>query len=124
MANETSVTNVIRCVNGTFVRQWAPQTIQISNAVARADQHVQVIGFAADEVITVASDVVTLGVAAFQNNDVTNYVDIGPDNSGTMLPMIRLYPGETATMRLKPGITLRAQAAVAAVPLDVFILNN
>jgi hypothetical protein len=106
------------------VETFAPSTKRIDQSAIGLAGNVQSIGFAADEAITVIGDLSTLGVAAFQNLDATNYVEIGPDSGGALVGFIRLEPGEFATMRLKPGITIRAQANTAAVKLRVWILND
>lgn len=124
MANEITMTAQIRCTNGSFTENFAPAQKRIDQSSVGLAGNVQTIGFAADETITVIGDLATLGIAAFQNLDATNYVDIGPDDSGALLGFIRLEAGEFATMRLKPGITIRAQANTAAVKLRVWILND
>ena len=69
-----------------------------------------------EEAITI-SDVTTPGWAFIQNVDDTNYVDIGPDSAGSMVPCIRLYPGMGHTISLYPTATWRGQANTAEVNL-------
>ena len=123
MANEITATLNVRCVNGAFSESFAPAADRIDQAVIGMDGHIQSIG-TSEEVVTVATDVATLGVAAFHNVDGTNYVDIGPESGGALVGFVRLKAGEFGFMRLKPGITIRAQANTAAVKLKVWILND
>lgn len=123
MANEITKSVSIRVSNGAFVESFAPATDRIDQSAIGMEAGVQTIG-TSEEVVTVTSDVATLGVAAFQNLDATNYVEIGPESGGAMVGFIRLEAGESATMRLKPGITIRAQANTAAVKLKKWILND
>ena len=63
------------------------------------------------------TDVTTPKECYFRNLDSTNYVDIGPNNGGTMLGLVRLLPGEHCVFPLLPGTVMRAQANTAAVQL-------
>lgn len=81
-------------------------------------RNVQVIGFAADEVIDV-TDVTTPKECYLKNLDATNYVDIGPTTAGAMLGMVRLLAGEQCVFPILPGTVIRAQANTAAVNLLV-----
>jgi hypothetical protein len=97
--------------------QSEPSATKARTPVAKnGRRNVQVIGFAADEVIDV-TDVTTPKECYFKNLDATNYVDIGPNNSGAMLGLIRLQPGEHCVFPLLPGTVMRAQANTAAVEL-------
>lgn len=52
----------------------------------------------------------TLGYLMIENMDDTNYVQVGPDSGGSIVPMIRVGPGEFVMIRCVPSITLRVQA--------------
>lgn len=123
MADEISITSIIRVSNGAFNDLFAPSSLQITQSAIGQEASVQVIG-TSEEVVTVSGDVSTLGVAAFQNLDTVNYVDIGPESAGALVGFIRLKAGEFGTIRLKPGITIRAQANTSAVKLKKWILND
>lgn len=69
------------------------------------------------------SNLSTLGLAIFKNNDATNYVQILTAASGTVLP--RLNPGEVAVFRFDSGVTAPAALAhTAPVVLQYMILEN
>ena len=121
MADEIAITMKVVVKNGYLLDTFNPAKLNVTQTTARQDRHVQVIG-TSEEVVTVASDVSTLGYACFQNMDSTNFVTIGPESAGSMVGMIKLKKGELAMLRLKPGITIRAQADTASVPLSVWIL--
>ena len=68
--------------------------------------------------------ITTLGYCWIKNLDPTNYFDIGPDSGGSLVPWLRVKPGEEQTFRLKPGVTFKAQANTAACKAQVHILEN
>jgi hypothetical protein len=121
MANEITKTAKIVIDNTTDDDTWNPGTDQITQTGVGREAGIQIIGFAAEEVVTVNADVTTLGVFGFKNLDATNFVDIGPESAGAMVPMIRLKPGESCEGRFKPGIVIRAQADTGLVKLKKWI---
>ena len=68
--------------------------------------------------------VATPGVAYFINNDATNYVQIGIVVSATFYPLLKLFPGEGAAVRIDGGAVPYARANTAAVVLEYAILDN
>lgn len=124
MADEIALTKTLRLNNGALARSWSSGNILIDQSVARMYSNTQVIGFAAEEVIAVGSDISTLGICTLKNLDSANYVDWGPESGGSMVVAGTLKAGEEFTFRLKPGVTYRAQANTAAVTLSVDILND
>lgn len=76
------------------------------------------VGFAADQVISLPTSskftAALQGMFCAINLDPTNYVDIGPNNAGTMLPMGRLYPLTPIQIPITPSVVLRWQANTAA----------
>ena len=84
-----------------------------------------VVGFAADDIILV-DDLNALGVMTIENIDPTNFVDVGPTDTGTglMQAMVRILPGESFPFRLTPGIVLRARADTADVRCTIRIYEN
>ncbi len=123
MADEITVTIQARISNGEFVEPFGPFSAQIDQSAIGLEGGVQVVG-TSEEVLSVNADVSTLGVAGFKNLDAANYVDIGPESGGSMVALIRLKAGETAFMRLKPGVVLRGQANTSAVKLKKWIAND
>jgi hypothetical protein len=71
---------------------------------------IQIIGTSEEAVDF--GDVATLGYLYLVNLDATNFITFGPD-SGGMVEMGKLLPGEAALVRLKPGITVMAKADTA-----------
>lgn len=67
--------------------------------------------------------VTTPRVLFIENTDPTNYVEIGPD-SGGLVGMLRLYPGEPALLPLKPGVTIKAIANTANVVVSFTIAET
>ena len=121
MANEITVTGKISCTNGNFSETRNVSSLRRDQAAIGSASGVQVIG-TSEETVTVG-DVGTLGYAYFRNLDATNYVDIGPDSTG-IVGFIRLEPGDFCILRLKPGITIKAQADTASVKLDKVIFED
>jgi hypothetical protein len=122
MADEIKATSKLAVVNGYFKETLDPGTITVTQSALGGFKAVQIIGTSAETVVT--GDVATLGWAYFRNLDLTNYVDIGPDSTG-IVGFLRLKAGETAgPFRLKPGITIKAQANTGNVKLQVFVLED
>lgn len=71
-----------------------------------------------------ASELSTMGWAIFMNLDVTNYVEFGPDSGGSIVPAIKLLPGEAAILRLEPGITVRSQANTGSCESRFAVLED
>lgn len=67
--------------------------------------------------------IATEGILVVENKDTTNYVDIGPDASGTMVPFGRILAGEGYVIRLCPGLTGKMQANTASVLVDLWLLE-
>jgi hypothetical protein len=117
MAGEIRVNLQANLVNGNLLDEFKPGQIAINQTTKTAFSPTLTIG--TSEEALVFTDLTSLGCVGFRNLDPTNYVDIGPESGGAMVPMIRLLPGEIAWMRLKPGITVRAQANGAPIKLRV-----
>lgn len=65
-----------------------------------------------------------LGEVLFENLSTTTgqYITIGPDSGGAIVPMFRLYPGQQASMQLVPSTTYRFQAATGTPMLSITVL--
>lgn len=122
MANEITLNVSMAVVNAKLKASFAPGTLQVTQAAVGG--HFPIISVGTSDEAIDDGDVGTLGYVAFRNLDSTNYVDIGPDSGGAIVPMIRLEAGDVAIMRVKPGITMRAQANTAAVKLQMFLLED
>lgn len=97
-------------------------TVAIGQTGIGGRQAVQVIGTSEEALVT--TDISTLGVIVLQNLDSANFVDVGPESGGTIVPLIRLKAGESWAFRAKPGVVLRAQADTASVKLLVVVYEN
>lgn len=122
MADEISITAKLAVTNGGFKQTFDASALKRDQGTLGAHSPILSIG-TSEETIS-AGDVATLGYVAFKNLDATNYVDIGPDSGGSMVGMVRLEAGDVGIFRLKPGITLKAQANTAAVKLQMLLLND
>lgn len=123
MADEIKVTIKASLENGSLKDSFNPGQLSIDQAASGAHCPVIDVG-TSEEVISFGDVGSNQGVTIFANLDATNYVDIGPESAGAMVPLIRLKAGEQAVMRLKPGITVRAQANTASVQLQMKAWRN
>jgi hypothetical protein len=125
MASEITVTITATCRNGTAPYQlnttFAPGTVAINQTTKGAERTV-FLRTTSDASLALSS-LTNYGVTAFKNLDTTNYIDIGADVAGAISPFVRLLAGETAILRIKPGITIRTQANTASVRLEVWALD-
>lgn len=122
MAGTLQVNISASLTNGSHKETFSPGADTITQDAVGVHAPVQTIG-TSEEVIP-DGDVTTLGWAFFQNLDATNYVTIGPETGGAMVGFIKLEPGESAAMRLLPGITIRGQANTAPVNVKVLIFQD
>lgn len=123
MANEITISKVVRLNNGTLQDTRSTGNLQITQSTALMYSNVQVIG-TSEENIAVGADIATLGIATIKNLDSTNYIQWGPSSGGSMVAGIRLKAGEEFTFRMEPGTTYRAKANTAACNLLVVIYND
>lgn len=120
MANEITYQVQSLLSNAGLSDSFASGSLSADQASALLIRNVQNIG-TSDEALTLG-DVVTPGIALFQNLDDTNYVEIGV-NTGPFVPFMKLKPGEIFLTRL--GTTApRAQANTAAVDLFYIIYSD
>lgn len=125
MAREIAITNKLIISNGSLKYRYDPGTAYVTQAT----------GIMYDDVLTRTTSDVALtigsiaaadyGYANFTNLDATNYIDIGPESSSAIVPMLRLLPGESSGwMRIKPSVVIRTQAHTASVKLRVQMAQN
>jgi len=122
MANEITVNQSLQIVHGGFRDPWKSGDVHVTQTNSGRAALSPTIA-TSDTTITVPS-MTAYGWSRFTNLDDTNYVDVGPTVDAAIAPLIRLYPGESAVLRLVPGIDLRAQADTGAVVLDIVVHEN
>jgi hypothetical protein len=122
MASEISVTGTL--TDSTINVSIAPGTQTIDQTNKRKISNVQNIPTTAAGTALTLGAVTVPGWSFFKNLDATNYVEIGDDNAGTFIPVIRVDPGKYVGP-LKLGTTAPlARANAAAVDLDYTILDT
>lgn len=109
-------------VNGNFRAQFKPPLVKIDQAASGRGGYTQIIG-TTEEVVDFG-DISTEGYIFLLNTDGTNFVEYGPEDTGVMVSLGKLDPGEIAAFRMKPGVVLRAKADTASVKLDVLLLED
>jgi len=122
MAGTIKLTTGITHVNGSLSVPVAAKTKEVAQATQCVYQNVQIIGTSAEALTT--GDIATLGIAMLENLDAANFVDVGPDDGGTMKDFMRIEAGERYPVRLKPGITVKAKADTAPVRLLVTLYDD
>lgn len=123
MADEITVSASLRVSNGNFSFRKDTGFSQFDQAAAGGGNPGTVNIGTSDEAISLG-DITTPGWAFIQNLDGTNYVDIGPDSTGAIVPIIRLEPGEFALLRLTPTVSLRGQANTAACDVMIQVMED
>jgi len=122
MAGTIKLTTGITHTNGSLSIPVASKTKEITQTTQCVYQNVQIIGTSAEALTT--GDIASLGIAMLENLDAANFVDVGPDDSGTMKDFLRIKAGERFPVRLKPGITVKAKADTAPVRLLVTLYDD
>ncbi len=123
MSDEITVTAALRCSNGDFRLDVNPGSVQIDQAIAAGGNPGTVSIGTVDTAISFTG-LTTPGYVWMRNLDGTNYVDIGPDSGGTMVPCLRLKAGEVALFRLSAGVTLKGKAHTAACLVQIHALDS
>ncbi len=123
MADEITVLCKLKVKNGTLDLNYTSGSVQFDQAAARGGNPGTVNIGTSDEALALG-DITTPGWCYMINLDATNYVDIGPEDTGAIVPFLRLEPGEPALMRLSPSVTVRGQANTAACNVYVAVLED
>lgn len=111
MAGTITVAFDVRVENGGLSDRYQIQRLQIDQVEARKSDRVLEIG-TSEETISF-TDITTEGVLVIHNLDDTNFVTVGPDDSG-QIDFLKIKPGEAWPMRIAPGTTIKATADTAA----------
>ncbi|RPI76136.1 MAG: hypothetical protein EHM42_10765 [Planctomycetaceae bacterium] len=114
MADEIKVRVKTTLANGYLADLFDPGEVSITQTTGLKHCPVVDIGTSEEDISFGDISAANIGYCAMRNLDTTNYVDIGPKSGGAMVGMLRLKPGEPQSMRLVPGVTLRAVANTAA----------
>jgi hypothetical protein len=64
------------------------------------------------------------GYIYVRNLDTTNYVQMGPKDSGAMIPFLKLKAGEQALFRLDGSVTIRGKATGGTVKVLFMAVND
>ena len=116
MAGSITSTITLAVENGSYNPPTISQTQTQTQTGQGIISSIQEIGTSAEAIAY--GDLSSCGVAFFKNLDTTNYVQLGPDSSGTQVTMLRIGPGEwSGPMSLEPGTTLKATANTGACKL-------
>lgn len=121
MANEITITTALTIQNGYLSKDMKVSALKVNQNTLDADDDVHTIT-TSDAAITL--DVATLGYIHVRNLDTTNFVKLGPESGGAIIPMVKLKAGESALLRLMTGITLRGQADTASCKVRIMALND
>lgn len=122
MANEITVQIYGTLVNGNLRETFNNGPLQFTQTTAGSYSSTVVVGTAEEVILT--GDIATLGYLFLINLDATNYVRVGPQSLGAMVPLLRIYPGMPGGMPLEPGVVIRAQANTADVRLKILIFER
>lgn len=122
MANEIKINFGVTYANGALSDAVAPYTANVNQTTQQF--HGTVVSVGTSEEDLAIGDIATLGYLYLKNIDPTNYVQYGPKSGASMVAFGRLKAGESAMLRLEPGITLRWIANTAAVKVLAKIYND
>lgn len=122
MANEITVTQKLVVENGEFSENISEVGQRFTQAAIGG--HGPVLSIGTSEEDFPVGDVTVLGWLYLKNLDSTNYVTYGPKSGGAMVAFGRLEAGESALLRLEPGITIRGLANTAACKVKMLLLQD
>lgn len=120
MAGALNLTVTISHQHGNRSQPFKPGRRTYSQSVNRGIDTVQAIGFAAEEPI-VWGDISGLPeLVCFENQDATNYIEIGRVIAATFEPFMVIRPGRiSGPVQPAAGVTWYAKANTAACDLRV-----
>jgi hypothetical protein len=113
MAGTITVDIAVQVENGGLNDTFLPGTQTITETNLGVTGGTNLIP-TSDTVIPDLTGLTAEGWCVMQNLDATNYITWGPDNSGSMVVLGKLKPGESITFRVAPTVVLHAQANTAS----------
>ena len=123
MANELKIEATITLTNGSLAYKKQPGAKYVTQTNAKVYAEVKSVS-TSDAALTfggLASS--EHGWLYITNLDSTNYVDIGPDSGGAIVPLVRIKAGESVgPFRVKPSITIRSQANTGACSCEFVMI--
>ena len=125
MANEIKQTSSLQCTNANLIMPKFGGTVNITqNAQGGPVPGMVVATNAAQGVNIPTTGLAVLGCFWLKNLDPAATIDWGPVVAGTLHVLGFMKPGEEATGRFKPGITVAVQSSAASSKVAVQILED
>ena len=121
MANELTLNITARISNDEYRFQFE-KSAQFTQDGRAGDNGVHTI--TTTEAVVPLPKITTPGWVFFHNLDQDNYVTVGPESAGAMVPFLKIQPREFGAFRLDPSVVLRAQANTASVPLQLDVQED
>lgn len=118
MADEITISASMSMSNGNLNVTAQVPNYQADQTTAKYAKGTQTTGFAAHEALDLG-DLTTPGYIVVRNNDATNFIEVGVDDAGVFVPVIKVRPGESAgPLYVADGATLYVQADTADVEME------
>lgn len=131
MANEITVAINASLSNPASQSGSIPQLKDSFNLGSQAFTQTTQLSFSEAIVCTTADTLITFtgvstqGWCFLQNLDVTNFVNVGPNNAGAILTFIRLVPnGGRACFQLDPTVGFRIKADTGSCKVLIKVWNT
>lgn len=121
MANEIQLNIYGSVANGNFKTVFDGNGQSITQAAIGGTSGV--LSLTTGDTALSLGSVTTEGIMFLKNLDGTNFFTWGPNNSGAILAIGKVLPGESFSFRLKPGVTFRLQADTATVKVQYLLLQ-
>lgn len=122
MAGELTVSVQAILANGPLASMFPQTQIRVDQAAKVIDDRVWLIGTTAEAINW--GDVTTPGYVGLRNTDDTNFVQVGIDDGGVFIPLLKLLPGEVAIAPVQPGAAWHAKADTAEVGLRIWCVSR
>jgi hypothetical protein len=119
-----SLTNPTSASTGTQLKDsFAPGTFKFNQATQLLFS--EAITCTTSDTLITFTGVTTQGWCMLQNLDATNYVTVGPNNSGAILNFVRLVAaGGQACFQLDPSAGFRVQANTGSCKVLIKVWNT
>lgn len=122
MADELTVRVGGTLRNGVLIADFPVEAIRVDQADDKISDRVLNIG-TTHEAITFG-DLATPGYLGLHNQDPSNFVQVGVDDAGVFVPVLKLLPLEIGLVPIDPAAALFARADIAPVDLRFWAVSR
>lgn len=124
MVNEITTSSSVKVKKGLVDKNGIPvKSKKINQAGTGYTGDTLTLAVGVDTVIPVGN-LTTPGIWQVRHSGSAGTLEVGPEDTGAIVPLDELNPGEDAKGRIKVGAVLRVRALTAIVLCEYFVVEN